>query len=274
MTDITAFDPALVTIERKRFSITQGEALISYNGQSIEQYGDKIELRDGQWAGHDDAFWIAVAQREAIARGLALDPTPTPPTTDQLVAAFPDFDIATLPAIPADWTDSSWRNDTCPSFCAIDHQGSDWWNLAVYIDYADPAAREIGQTERFTVLFSHHLIDASPVDVLSTDDWNAVLAFVAGFDPATAISLPAELLVEVKDRASAEAWITALVAADLMFHFEDSPSTIINMATDKPIFTKPGAEIVTARVASLYEQEWGDLECPIGFALTLPGVAA
>ena len=37
MTDLFPFNPALVTIERKRFSTTQGETLISYDGQRIEQ---------------------------------------------------------------------------------------------------------------------------------------------------------------------------------------------------------------------------------------------
>lgn len=65
------FDPALVTIEQKRFSVTQWEILVSYNGQRIEQYGDKIELIDRDWQGYPDTFWMAVAYREAIDRNLA-----------------------------------------------------------------------------------------------------------------------------------------------------------------------------------------------------------
>lgn len=68
---IAAFDPALVTIAPKRFSVTQGEVLVSYGGQRIEQYGDSIRLVDRDWQGHPDAFWMAVAYREAIGRGLA-----------------------------------------------------------------------------------------------------------------------------------------------------------------------------------------------------------
>lgn len=76
MTNPTAFDPAKVTIDRKRFSVTQGEVLLSYDGTKIEQYGDSIALMDdGQYQGYSDEFWIATARSEAIARGLATDPT-------------------------------------------------------------------------------------------------------------------------------------------------------------------------------------------------------
>ncbi len=75
-----SFEASKVVITRKRFSATQGEVLIEYNGIRIEQYGDKIELRDGEWAGYDDDFWMEVAKREAIARGLATEPTPPVPT--------------------------------------------------------------------------------------------------------------------------------------------------------------------------------------------------
>ncbi|MCJ2180177.1 hypothetical protein [Novosphingobium album (ex Hu et al. 2023)] len=68
---ILPFDPACVAIEHKRFSVTQGEVLVSYNGQRIEQYGDRITLIGKDWEGYPDAFWIAVAYREAIARSLA-----------------------------------------------------------------------------------------------------------------------------------------------------------------------------------------------------------
>lgn len=69
------FDPALVTITRKRFSTTQGEVLIEYDGQRIEQYGDTITMRGGEWVGLTDSYWMAVAKCEAVARGLAAAPT-------------------------------------------------------------------------------------------------------------------------------------------------------------------------------------------------------
>jgi len=72
----TTFDAAKVTITRKRFSQTQGEVLVEYDGHRIEQYGDKYEIRNGEWVGYADEIWIEAAKREAIARGLATAPAP------------------------------------------------------------------------------------------------------------------------------------------------------------------------------------------------------
>lgn len=66
-----AFDPELLTIERKRFSTTQGEVLLTYDGKRIEQYGDQIELRGGDWRGLDDRIWQDVARRELALRHAA-----------------------------------------------------------------------------------------------------------------------------------------------------------------------------------------------------------
>jgi hypothetical protein len=65
------FDPAQVTITRKRFSTTQGETLIEYKGKRIEQYSDDPVMQpDGQYLQRPAVFWIGVAMREAVARGL------------------------------------------------------------------------------------------------------------------------------------------------------------------------------------------------------------
>jgi hypothetical protein len=65
------FDPRKVEIIRKRFSITQGETLIRYNGRRIEQYSDTPALcPDGNYRQRDETFWIGVAMREAVARGM------------------------------------------------------------------------------------------------------------------------------------------------------------------------------------------------------------
>lgn len=58
------FDPALVRIERKRFSTTQGEVEVFYDGQRVEQWFDDIQLKPtGAWEGYSDAFWIAAARK-------------------------------------------------------------------------------------------------------------------------------------------------------------------------------------------------------------------
>lgn len=68
---MSAFDQTRVTITRHRQSETQGEVTVEYDGQRIERYGDNIQLINGEFRGEPDEFWIAVARREAIARGLA-----------------------------------------------------------------------------------------------------------------------------------------------------------------------------------------------------------
>lgn len=84
----------------------------------------------------------------------------------QYLQAFPDFDPATLPAIPADWQDISWRQDCCPRFDA----GA---GISVFVDYLNPAEREFPDTNRFCVS-----VDDTG-DSFASDDWAAVLAYVA-----------------------------------------------------------------------------------------------
>jgi hypothetical protein len=93
-----------------------------------------------------------------------------------LAAEFPDYELATLPAIPADWAESSWHNDACPSFMARDDK------LHIFVDYAYPEAREwpdIGF--RFSV---SHIDEAGDIhQLLETDDWQAVTSFVETWKP-------------------------------------------------------------------------------------------
>lgn len=84
---------------------------------------------------------------------------------------FPDFDPATMPAIPAGWVDQSWHNDMCPSFNARN-------GTVVFVDFADLAQREFGDmVRRFSVQTDPETSDGNDV-LLETDDWSAVLAFV------------------------------------------------------------------------------------------------
>jgi hypothetical protein len=85
---------------------------------------------------------------------------------------FPDFTAAELPAIPAEWRDVSWHNDTCPSW--------ETPSMAyVFIDYADDARREMPGGARYSVMSDGDVI-------LSTDDFDSVLATVRA-DAETAI---------------------------------------------------------------------------------------
>lgn len=75
--ELAPFDPAKVTITRKRVSTTQGSALVEYAGHRIENYGDAITLHNGEWVGLPDADFIDAARREAIKRGLCAAPVQT-----------------------------------------------------------------------------------------------------------------------------------------------------------------------------------------------------
>jgi hypothetical protein len=83
---------------------------------------------------------------------------------------FPDFDPATMPSIPAGWTDQSWHNDTCPSF----NTGN---GKVVFVDFADVSLREWNDGKRFNVHVDPEVADHNEV-LLETDDWQQILKFV------------------------------------------------------------------------------------------------
>lgn len=92
---------------------------------------------------------------------------------------FPDFDLSTLPAIPADWEEDSWHNDACPSFTA--HDGK----LKIYVDYDTPELREFPELA-FRYSVSSYNDAGDILTHLETNDWPAVLAFVESWqEPCT-----------------------------------------------------------------------------------------
>lgn len=84
---------------------------------------------------------------------------------------FPDFPATDMPAIPAGWTDQSWRNDSCPCF----NTGN---GALVYVDFADTSLREIPDGTRFNVQADPE-IHGHNETFLDTDIWDEVLFFVA-----------------------------------------------------------------------------------------------
>lgn len=63
------YDRHKLVIDRKRFSTTQGEVLLTYDGERIEQYGDSIRPDGrGGYSGHDDHYWHQVARRDLARR--------------------------------------------------------------------------------------------------------------------------------------------------------------------------------------------------------------
>lgn len=92
-------------------------------------------------------------------------------TYELMAKEFPEFDQATLPAIPDSWEDVSWHNDACPSFYSEDAK------MTIHIDFANPAEREFqGSESRFIVTWEGK--GPMPFE-LQTDDWWEVLDTVA-----------------------------------------------------------------------------------------------
>jgi hypothetical protein len=87
---------------------------------------------------------------------------------DKLKSEFPDYDVDTLPDIPEDWIDLSFRNDLCPSF----ESGSK--NRIVFIQPEDPEEREFPSDPRFIV---YELDNDETIGsfLTATDDWDKVL---------------------------------------------------------------------------------------------------
>jgi len=70
----------------------------------------------------------------------------------------------------------------------------------------------------------------------------------------------------ITDRSEGEAFIALLLANKLLFHFEDDVHDIIWGETDEaPTYVELCA--MDKRRNELYTLEWGEHECPIGYAL-------
>ena len=82
----------------------------------------------------------------------------------QLLEAFPDYPIDSLPPLPPGWEPTHWRNNSCPSWAA--------GGVTLWIDYPDAAQREVDGMQRFA------LSDTDGNDLLQTDDWRDVLAYL------------------------------------------------------------------------------------------------
>lgn len=88
-----------------------------------------------------------------------------------MATAFPDYPASDLPAIPSDWRDDSWHNDTCPRFTVGNDRGR---FVTVWIDYKNPHDREIAESPRFSVNVQS-MIEDSWIDVFASDDWQEIL---------------------------------------------------------------------------------------------------
>ncbi|KRC70101.1 hypothetical protein ASE30_16495 [Achromobacter sp. Root83] len=91
---------------------------------------------------------------------------------DRLRREFPDYDITTLPTLPAGYFDASERIDAAPSFVNEER------GLKVYVDYANYADRESGRSQRFCVSRYDEEADDFEDVALSTNDWAEVTRFL------------------------------------------------------------------------------------------------
>jgi hypothetical protein len=83
------------------------------------------------------------------------------------------------------------------------------------------------------------------------------------------MALPEACRVSITDRPSGEAWLRALVGAGLEFHLEDDPGDIINIRTGEDVFAREDVAWLRDCRDALYDLEWGEYDCPIGFMLDL-----
>lgn len=86
-----------------------------------------------------------------------------------IAKAFPDFDISTLPAIPAGFEDASWKNDACPRYINKN------LGLCLWIDYLDVAERE-NAGPRF--ILEPVDTDDDITEVVSSDDFATIEAAI------------------------------------------------------------------------------------------------
>lgn len=93
--------------------------------------------------------------------------------------AFPDFPALDV-ALPDGFVDTSWKNDTMPSFSRElpNHQ-----QLKLYIDYPNPADREEPQSKRFYLGVYEDGVEHVR-DVASSDDYAEILQALAAFESA------------------------------------------------------------------------------------------
>ncbi len=102
------------------------------------------------------------------------------------IEEFPDWDTAYAPIIPSSWQETSWHNDTCPSWRAFPHEMPEiiehWASipiLVVFVDFYDQSKREITDCEeRFSARWDIGL-GRKCTEVYAGNDWDELLRLVA-----------------------------------------------------------------------------------------------
>lgn len=99
---------------------------------------DDWQLSGYEWRG--DHFPSGVAEAVQAALDIA--------SGRNFQNQFPDYPRHEMPPCPKLWRDSSWKNDTCPSYMFGDEMAV--W-LQVFCDYPEPSEREIPEASRFSL---------------------------------------------------------------------------------------------------------------------------
>lgn len=186
-------------------------------------------------------------------------------------AEFPDFDLATLPAIPEGFVDHSWHNEICPCYV------NEALGLTIMVDYPNAEDREFPESFRFGLYadgwFDGMLVGHEPNDRVSLydgEDFDDLLAALKAEEAKPETTDPV-LLSLVTDLDSAKRWIDALVAAGLSFHLEDNAVEVLEGQI------RTGAAILfNVNRRRCYGFEWGPASapkdsafCPIGYMMSV-----
>lgn len=99
----------------------------------------------------------------------------TSEVTPKWATFFVDYPIATMVPIPQSWTDESWRHETAPSFGPC--SGPLGELAQIWIDYEDPARREIPEATRFS--FCRRDAIGELTSVYAGDDYEEAVRHVA-----------------------------------------------------------------------------------------------
>ena len=91
---------------------------------------------------------------------------------------FPNFELATLPPIPAGFTCTAWHNNALPTWDEGQSADEQARRLVIGIDYADKALRDDPDPAIKRFSLSIYMGDCSPEPILDTDDWSVLEAAV------------------------------------------------------------------------------------------------
>lgn len=75
------------------------------------------------------------------------------------------------------------------------------------------------------------------------------------------------LSTPIETLEAAKAFIRWLGDEDLSFHFDDRVEQIVDIRTGERVFTDEEVPLVNARTEEIFGFEYGEDECPFGYAI-------